>query len=176
MSYELLSSGKNPPHSISVMIEISGQSGPIKYEYNKSTGTLAVDRIMKTAMHYPCHYGFMPHTLCLDGDPLDVLVLTPYTLMPGSIIECRPIGVMDMEDESGMDAKVIAVPVSKVCQDYDHINDISDLPKGLVKSIQHFFEHYKDLDEGKWVKIGAIKGRDDAYKEIIAAIDLAKSN
>ena len=176
MSYELLSLGKNPPHSISVVIEISGQSGPIKYEYNKSTGTLSVDRIMKTAMHYPCHYGFMPHTLCLDGDPLDVLVLAPYAMLPGSIIECRPVGVIDMEDESGMDAKIIAVPVSKVCQDYDHVQDVQDIPSGLLNTLKHFFEHYKDLDEGKWVKIGDIKDKEAAQKEINEAIERAKSN
>jgi inorganic pyrophosphatase len=176
MGYSQLSAGKNPPQSISVMIEISGHSGPVKYEYDKTTELLSVDRILKTSMHYPCHYGFVPHTLCDDGDPLDVLVLAPCPLLPGSLIECRPVGVMDMEDESGMDAKIIAVPVSKVCADYDGVNDVSEIPKSTLITIRHFFEHYKDLDEGKWVKIGQVKGKEAAFKEILDALELAKSN
>ena len=176
MGYKDLSVGKNPPHSISVMIEISGNSGPVKYEYDKDTETMVVDRILKTPMHYPCHYGFVPHTLCDDGDPLDVLVLVPDSLLPGSIIECRPIGVMEMEDESGIDAKVIAVPISKVCADYDHFADISDIPPALLAKIRHFFEHYKDLDQGKWVKIGEVRNKEAALQEIEQAISLANTN
>ncbi|HJN37226.1 MAG TPA: inorganic diphosphatase [Gammaproteobacteria bacterium] len=176
MGYNKLPVGKNPPHSISVMIEISGNSGPVKYEYDKDTEVMVVDRILKTPMHYPCHYGFVPHTLCDDGDPLDVLVLAPYTLLAGSLIECRPVGVMGMEDESGLDAKVIAVPVSKVCSDYDHVEDIQDIPESTLEKIHHFFEHYKDLDQGKWVKIGQLKGKEAALKEIEEAISMANTN
>lgn len=148
--------GKNPPKDIYVVIEITGGAGggaPIKYEIDKDSGAVFVDRIINTSMFYPCNYGFVPNTLHADGDPTDVLVLTDVSLLPGVVVHCRPIGVLKMEDDGGMDDKIIAVPVEKTDPFQKHIQDIGDVPPKTIDRIQHFFEHYKDLEKGKWVKI-----------------------
>jgi inorganic pyrophosphatase len=133
-----------------------------------------VDRFVGTSMHYPCEYGFVPHTLSEDGDPVDVLVVAPYSLLPGSVIRCRPIGMLRMTDESGHDAKILAVPVSKLTPRYDHVQTPDDLGKDLLNRIEHFFKHYKDLENGKWVKIDGWEGLDSAKKEILASIQRFK--
>ena len=148
-----LSAGPNPPEVIYVVIEIPAYSDPIKYEVDKESGALFVDRILQTPMVYPCHYGFIPQTLGGDGDPLDVLVWTPYRLIPGCVIRARLIGGLDMEDEAGEDLKLIAVPDHKTAPDYQDIHEIKDLPHGVMDKIRHFFEHYKDLEKNKWVKV-----------------------
>jgi inorganic pyrophosphatase len=148
-----LSAGPNLPEVIYVVIEIPAYSAPVKYEVDKESGALFVDRILQTPMVYPCHYGFVPQTLGGDGDPIDVLVWSPYPLMPGCVIKARLIGALDMEDESGEDIKCIAVPDHKTDPNYDDIHELTDLPQGLMDKIRHFFEHYKDLEKNKWVKI-----------------------
>ena len=131
-----------------------------------------VDRFMNTAMHYPCNYGYVPHTLSNDGDPVDVLVLTNYPLIPGSVIKCRPVGVLKMTDESGDDAKILAVPIDKVSRQYRSVQDFRDLPEVVLDQISHFFQHYKDLDEGKWVRIAGWGGPDEAKAEILASVKM----
>ena len=153
MSLNQVPAGKDLPEDIYVVIEIPANADPIKYEVDKESGALFVDRFMSTAMFYPCNYGYINHTLSLDGDPVDVLVPTPYPLVPGSVIRCRPVGVLKMTDESGEDAKLVAVPHTKLSKEYDHIKDVNDLPELLKAQITHFFEHYKDLEKGKWVKV-----------------------
>lgn len=153
MILENVTPGKNLPEEVNVIVEIPALSDPIKYEVDKDTGAMFVDRFMLTCMHYPCNYGYVPKTLSEDGDPLDVLVPTPNPLISGAVIECRPVGVLNMEDESGIDTKLIAVPVSKITPLYDDVKEAIDLPSLLLNQIKHFFEHYKDLDNGKWVKV-----------------------
>ena len=153
MSLNEVSPGKNIPDEINVIIEIPAHSDPVKYEVDKDTGLVTVDRFMNTAMFYPCNYGYIPNTLSEDGDPLDVLVYTPHPLIPGTAIACRPIGVLNMSDEAGIDAKLLALPIDKLTPIYKGINEISEMPPLLIKQIEHFFEHYKDLEDGKWVKI-----------------------
>jgi len=147
----------------------------VKYEVDKETGAMFVDRFMSTAMHYPCNYGYVPHTLSNDGDPVDVLVVTPVPLISGSVIRCRPIGVLKMTDESGDDAKVLAVPISKLCRSYAKAESLDDMPPLLLEQIAHFFEHYKDLDEGKWVRVEGWGGVDDAKKEILDSVAMYKN-
>lgn len=170
MSFDLVPAGKNLPDEINVIIEIAMGGEPIKYEIDKDSGAIFVDRILGTSMRYPCNYGYVPHTLCGDGDAADVLVLLPHPLMPGSVVKCRPIGVLKMTDESGEDAKVIAVPVQKISQLYNDVNDIKDIPEITLKQITHFFEHYKDLESGKWVKVDGWEGVDAAKKELLDAV------
>lgn len=153
MGFSTLSPGKELPHDIYVAIEIPANHAPIKYEIDKDTDCLMVDRFMATPMFYPANYGYVPATLSEDGDPLDVLVVTPYPVAPGSVIRARPIGILYMSDEAGKDSKVLAVPHKKLTALYDHVNEISDLPELLIKQIEHFFENYKDLEKGKWVKV-----------------------
>ncbi|HDR1266803.1 TPA: inorganic diphosphatase, partial [Pasteurella multocida] len=148
MGLETVPAGKALPDDIYVVIEIPANSDPIKYEVDKESGALFVDRFMATAMFYPANYGYVNNTLSLDGDPVDVLVPTPYPLQPGSVIRCRPVGVLKMTDEAGSDAKVVAVPHSKLTKEYDHIKDVNDLPALLKAQIQHFFESYKALEAG----------------------------
>ncbi|WP_086929727.1 inorganic diphosphatase [Agarilytica rhodophyticola] len=174
MSLHLVPTGKNPPDEINVIIEIPMGGEPIKYEIDKESGALFVDRILSTSMRYPCNYGYVPHTLCGDGDPVDVLVFMNRPLLPGSVVKCRPLGVLKMTDESGEDAKVIAVPISKISKYYDKINTIEDLPQVKLQQIAHFFEHYKDLEEGKWVKVDGWEGVDAARKEIEESIEKYK--
>lgn len=154
--------GKDVPNDINVIIEIPMNHDPIKYEMDKDSGAIFVDRFMQTAMSYPANYGFVPHTLSEDGDPIDVLVITHWPIMPGAVIRCRPIGVLLMEDESGKDEKIIAVPVSKLDHTFDDIKSMEDLGIIVKERIKHFFEHYKDLDKGKWVKVEGWAGVDKA--------------
>ncbi|PCI70243.1 MAG: inorganic diphosphatase [Piscirickettsiaceae bacterium] len=170
MSLHLVPSGNNLPTDINVIIEIPSHADPIKYEVDKDSGSLFVDRFMGTAMHYPCNYGYVPHTLSDDGDPVDVLVITPVPLMNGSVIRCRPIGVLMMTDEAGEDAKVLAVPVSKLTPLYDDVKSHEDIPQVTLNQISHFFEHYKDLEAGKWVKINGWQGVEGAGKEIMESV------
>jgi len=162
--------GKNPPEEVNVVIEMPQHSDPIKYELDKDSGAIFVDRFMHTAMHYPCNYGFVPNTLSEDGDPVDVLVVSQFALMPGCVVPCRPVGVLMMEDEAGMDAKVLAVPASRLKPVYDHVKGPEDLPAFLLDQIRHFFEHYKDLESNKWVKVTGWQGADAARAEIEASV------
>lgn len=171
MSLDQVPSGKSLPDDINVIIEISLNGDPIKYEVDKDSGAIFVDRMLGTAMHYPCNYGYVPHTLCGDGDPVDVLVVMPLALVPGSVIRCRPIGVLKMVDEGGEDAKIVAVPVDKVTPLYTNVESVRDLPPITLDQIAHFFEHYKDLEKGKWVKIEGWGGPDEARKEIMDSVD-----
>ena len=170
MSFDLVPAGKNLPDEVNVIIEIAMGGEPIKYEIDKDSGAIFVDRILGTSMRYPCNYGYVPHTLCGDGDAADVLVILPHPLMPGSVVKCRPIGVLKMTDESGEDAKIVAVPVKKISQLYNDVNDINDIPEITLKQITHFFEHYKDLESGKWVKVDGWEGVEAAKKELLDAV------
>jgi inorganic pyrophosphatase len=174
MGYELVSAGKDVPNDINVIIEISAQGDPIKFEVDKASGAVFVDRFMGTSMRYPLNYGYVPHTIAGDGDPVDVLVVTPFPLQPGVVIRCRPVGVLKMEDDGGVDAKVIAVPVAKLTPLYDKVQTIDDLPELLMKQTVHFFEHYKDLEPGKWVKVLGWGTVEDAKQEIANGLAAAK--
>ena len=174
MRIDAISTGSNPPHEVNVIIEGPVGVEPIKYEMDKNAGTLVVDRFLYTAMRYPGNYGFIPHTLSQDGDPCDVLVANTRGIVPGAVISVRPVGVLLMEDEAGGDEKIIAVPTSKLTQRYDKIKNYSDLPDITLQQIQHFFEHYKDLEPGKWVKVLRWGGADDAHRLILEAIARAK--
>lgn len=174
MSINDIPAGKNIPDEINVIIEIPANSDPVKYEVDKDTGALMVDRFMATAMFYPCNYGYIPNTLSEDGDPLDVLVPTPYPLINGAVIKCRPVGVLKMEDESGIDAKLIAVPVDKLSVIYREVEEATDLPALLLQQIEHFFEHYKDLEKGKWVKVQGWADAAEAKAEIVKSVAAAK--
>lgn len=176
MSLENVPAGKNAPESFNVIIEISANADPVKYEVDKDSGCVFVDRFMGTAMHYPCNYGYVPHTLSGDGDPVDVLVLTPYPLPSGVVVPCRALGILEMEDEAGIDGKVLAVPTKKILPAYDKINTLDDVHELTLQQIAHFFEHYKDLEKGKWVKVLGWKGVDAAHKEIVDGIANASSN
>ncbi|MDR0529764.1 MAG: inorganic diphosphatase [Zoogloeaceae bacterium] len=166
MNLDALSIGEHVPESFNVVIEIPAKTPGIKFELDKASGCVMVDRFMATPMHYPCDYGFIPHTLSEDGDPVDVLVIAPYPLQPGVVVHCRPLGVLPMEDEAGMDAKLIAVPVDKLTPIYGKIKGVEDLPPLLLQQIEYFFRHYKDLEPGKWVKIHTWKGKEAACQEI----------
>ena len=173
MGFDLVKAGKDVPNDINVIIEISANGDPIKFEVDKDSGAVFVDRFLGTAMHYPCNYGYVPHTIAGDGDPVDVLVVSPFPLQPGVVIRCRPVGMLKMEDESGIDAKVVAVPVSKLTPLYDKVQTTDDLPELLLKQISHFFEHYKDLEPGKWVKVKGWGTVEDAREEIMSGIAAA---
>jgi inorganic pyrophosphatase len=173
MRIDAISIGKNPPHDVNVIVECPVGGQPIKYEMDKEAGTLVVDRFLYTPMSYPGNYGFVPHTLSEDGDPIDVLIANTRPLVPGCVINVRPIGVLVMEDNAGKDEKVIAVPSPKLTQRYENVHEFSDLPEITLKQIQHFFEHYKDLEPGKWVKIGEWMSAQDARRMITEAIDRA---
>lgn len=170
MGLENLQAGQQVPDDINVVIEIPSHSNPIKYEIDKESGMVMVDRFLGTAMFYPCEYGFIPHTLSEDGDPADVLVISPFSLVPGAVIRCRPIGMLRMTDESGKDAKILAVPVDKLTPRYQHVNKPADLGKELLNTIEHFFTHYKDLEKGKWVKVDGWEDVEAAKKEILASV------
>lgn len=174
MKIEAISPGKNVPQEINVIIEIPANHPPVKYELDKDSGALLVDRFIGTAMSYPVNYGFVPNTLSEDGDPIDVLVVTPFPLVHGSVIACRPVGMLEMTDESGKDTKILAVPVSKLTKMYDHVKTSEDLPESLLEAIKHFFEHYKDLEHGKWVKVEKWCGPEQAFSEIVASIERLK--
>lgn len=175
MSLVNIPAGKDIPNTINVIIEIPAHGDPVKYEVDKDTGALFVDRFLGTAMHYPENYGYVPDTLSLDGDPVDVLVVAPVPLMSGSVIPCRPIGMLKMTDESGEDAKVIAVPIKKLSNLYDDVQSPDDLPKNKLAAIKHFFEHYKDLEEGKWVKVDGWEDADAAKAEIMSSYERAQA-
>jgi len=170
MSLNNVPSGKNLPDDFNVIIEIPMHGEPVKYEVDKESGAIFVDRFMNTAMHYPCNYGYIPHTLCGDGDPVDVLVVTPVPLQTGVVVRCRPLGVLKMEDEGGQDAKLIAVPVDKLSTLYRGMQSHTDLPEITLKQISHFFAHYKDLEPNKWVKIDGWYGVEEARAEIMDSV------
>jgi len=174
MSFDTLSPGSNVPDEINVIIEIPANSDPVKYEVDKDSGTLMVDRFMAAPMFYPCNYGYVPHTLSEDGDPIDVLVHTPFPLVHGSVIACRPVGVLNMKDEAGPDSKLVALPKKKLTSLYDHIDDVNDLPEFLKAQISHFFTRYKELEKGKWVEIDGWADAADAKKQIVESIERAK--
>ncbi|HET9031378.1 MAG TPA: inorganic diphosphatase [Dokdonella sp.] len=171
MALQLVSTGKDVPNEINVIIEIPKDAEPVKYEVDKATGTIFVDRVLSTPMRYPCNYGYIPQTLGGDGDPLDVLVILPLPLVPGSAIRCRPVGVLRMSDEAGADEKLVAVPIPRVFEGYAHINDIEQVSKHWLERIGHFFEHYKDLEKDKWVKLEGWSNADDAKQEILASVE-----
>ncbi len=170
MNLDRVTPGNNAPDEINVIIEIPANAEPVKYEVDKDTGAMFVDRILRTAMRYPANYGYIPHTLSDDGDPCDVMVPTAFPLIPGSVIVCRPVAVLKMTDESGDDAKVVAVPVTSITDRYAHVKDDTDMPEELMQRIAHFFEHYKDLDDGKWVRVGGWEGLDEARAEVVSSI------
>ncbi|MYN11975.1 inorganic diphosphatase [Pusillimonas sp. TS35] len=167
MSLDRVPPGDNLPDEFNVVIEIPMNADPVKYEVDKESGAVFVDRFMLTAMHYPCNYGYIPQTLSEDGDPVDVLVLTPFAIQAGAVIRARAIGVLKMEDEAGLDAKLLAVPADKLYPPYSVIKTVQDVPELELKRIQHFFEHYKDLEKGKWVKVQGWEGPEAARKEIV---------
>ncbi len=171
MNLDRLTPGDRAPDEVNVIIEIPSRSDPVKYEVDKDTGAMTVDRFMSTAMYYPCNYGYVPHTLSEDGDPVDILVITPVPLISGSVIRCRPVGMLKMADEAGYDVKVIAVPGKGLTADYAGVTSIEDLPKALLAQIAHFFQHYKDLEPNKWVKIEGWTGPEEARQEILASIE-----
>ena len=170
MILDRVSPGADVPNDINVIIEIPSHSDPVKYEVDKETGAMFVDRFMNTAMFYPCNYGYIPHTLSDDGDAADVLVVTPTPLISGSVIRCRPVGMLKMTDESGIDAKILAVPVDKLAVQYRGMKKLSDMEPLLLDQIAHFFEHYKDLENNKWVKIEGWVDIDEAKTEILESI------
>ena len=165
-----INSGRDVPNEINVIIEIPMHGEPVKYEVDKDSGALFVDRFLTTAMYYPANYGYIPNTLSEDGDPVDVLVVTPIPLISGSVIRCRVVGMLKMTDESGIDAKLLAVPIKKVSNMYEHVQTHQDLPQHLLLSLEHFFKHYKDLEEGKWVQVDGWEGPDVARQEIMASV------
>jgi len=170
MALDLVPTGKDVPNDVNVIIEIPKDADPVKYEVDKATGAIFVDRILSTPMRYPCNYGYIPHTLCGDGDPADVLVILPLPLVPCSVIRCRPVGVMMMQDEVGSDEKLLAVPVDKVFNGYSHVHDIAQVSKHWLERIGHFFQHYKDLEPGKWVKISGWGDADQARNIVLNSI------
>ncbi|MEO8402903.1 MAG: inorganic diphosphatase [Gammaproteobacteria bacterium] len=174
MGLEHIEPGRSVPDDVNVVIEISAHSDPVKYEVDKKSGMVMVDRFVATSMHYPCDYGFIPQTLSEDGDPVDVLVIAPYSLNPGVIMRGRPVGMLKMTDESGPDAKILVVPVDKLSSRFKHIQKPEDLGEEVLASIMHFFEHYKDLEPGKWVKLDGWMDAAAAKKEILASVERYK--
>jgi len=174
MRLDAIKIGKNPPDDVNVVIEVPLGGEPIKYEMDKESGALFVDRFLYTSMRYPGNYGFIPHTLSGDGDPCDVLVANTRAIAPGAVINVRPVGVLVMEDDGGQDEKIIAVPSSKLTQRYDRVSTYTDLPEITIKQIEHFFEHYKDLEPGKWAKIIRWGDAEEARRLIVEAIERAK--
>ena len=175
MDINRLSPGTNPPHEIHVLIEVPLRSDPIKYEYDKDSGFIFVDRYLYTTMFYPCNYGFIPNTLSGDGDPIDVMVVGRMPVMSGAVLRARPIGVLEMEDEAGMDEKLLAVPIDKISQVNRNVRSYQDLPEIDLARIAHFFEHYKDLEPNKWVKVLGWAGPERAQELILEGIERAKS-
>lgn len=170
MSLRDVPAGKDVPNNINVIIEIPANSPPVKYEVDKESDAIFVDRFMTTAMFYPCNYGYVPHTLSEDGDPVDVLVVTPVPLITGCVVRARPVGMLKMTDEAGVDTKVIAVPITKLYKEYEAIKSYEDLSPALLKSIEHFFNHYKDLEPNKWVKTEGWADVEAARAEILAGV------
>ena len=174
MRIDAISIGKNPPKEVNVIVEVPVGGEPIKYEMDKAAGTLVVDRFLYTSMRYPGNYGFIPHTLSGDGDPLDVLIANQRVIVPGAIVAVRPIGVLWMQDEAGGDEKIVAVPVPRLTRRYENIVEYTQLPEITIKQIEHFFAHYKDLEDGKWVKVLGWGGADEAKKLILESVARAK--
>ena len=170
MNLDRVPAGRHVPDDCNVIIEIPMHGDPIKYEVDKETGAVFVDRFLSTAMHYPCNYGYIPRTVSGDGDPCDVLVLSPVPLITGVVVRCRPIGMLRMDDEAGSDAKILAVPIDKLSSLYGGINSPRDLPELATRQIAHFFEHYKDLEPGKWVRVSTWVDADEAKREILASV------
>ncbi len=170
MGLDLVASGARLPFEINVVIEIPKDAEPVKYEVDKATGAIFVDRILSTPMRYPCNYGYIPHTLCGDGDPADVMVVLPLPLIPGAVIRCRPVGVLRMSDEAGSDEKLLAVPIDSVFAGYSHIADIEQVSPHWLQRIGHFFEHYKDLEDGKWVKLDGWGNAEEARRLVMEAV------
>jgi inorganic pyrophosphatase len=176
MRIEAIKIGNNPPEDVNVIIEVPIGGEPIKYELDKAAGTLVVDRFLHTPMRYPGNYGFVPHTLSEDGDPIDVLVVNTRPIVPGAVMNVRPVGVLKMQDEAGGDEKVVAVPVPKLTKRYEHVHEYTDLPEITLQQMRHFFEHYKDLEPGKWVKVLGWGDAAEAKKMIVEAIARAKKS
>jgi inorganic pyrophosphatase len=170
MSLHNVTPGANAPHEFNVIIEIPMNADPIKYEVDHDTGALFVDRFMSTSMNYPCNYGYIPNTLSDDGDPVDVLVMTPVPLIPGVVVTCRALGLLKMHDEAGGDDKLLAVPIDRILSIYSHWKAATDLNPMRLRTIEHFFQHYKDLEPGKWVKLGGWEGVDSAHREVSSGI------
>ena len=175
MRIDAVSIGKNPPHEVNVIVEVPVGGEPIKYEMDKEAGTLVVDRFLYTSMRYPGNYGFIPHTLSEDGDPCDVLIANQRGIVPGALIAVRPVGVLLMSDEAGIDEKIIAVPVQRLTRRYDKVLNYTDLPEISLKQIEHFFSHYKDLESGKWVKLDGWGDAEVARTRIVEAIERARA-
>jgi inorganic pyrophosphatase len=174
MNIDAIAIGTHPPEDVNVIIEVPIGGEPIKYEMDKAAGTLVVDRFLHTPMRYPGNYGFVPHTLSDDGDPIDVLVANTRPIVPGAIINVRPIGVLKMHDDGGGDEKIIAVPVPRLTKRYESVHEYTDLPAITREQIQHFFEHYKDLEVGKWVKLIGWGDAAEARQLIVDAIERTK--
>jgi inorganic pyrophosphatase len=170
MNLDRVTSGRDVPNDFNVIIEIPMNADPIKYEVDKETGAVFVDRFMSTAMHYPCNYGYVPRTLSGDGDPVDVLVISPFPLNTGVVVRCRPVGMLNMQDEAGDDTKVLAAPIDKLTNLYRQIQSPRDLPEATLSQIAHFFQHYKDLEAGKWVKLSGWVGAEEAKREILEGV------
>ena len=170
MNLDRVTTGRDVPNDVNVIIEIPMNAEPIKYEVDKETGAMFVDRFMSTAMHYPCNYGYIPHTLSGDGDPVDVLVISPFALMTGVVLRCRPVGMLKMEDEAGEDTKLLAVPIDKLTSLYADVRSPGDLQESVLAQIAHFFQHYKDLEPGKWVKVEGWVGPQEAKREILDGV------
>ena len=175
MRIDAIPIGKNPPKEVNVIVEVPVHGEPIKYELDKEAGTLFVDRFLYTSMRYPGNYGFIPHTLSEDGDPCDVLIANQRGIVPGAVVACRPVGVLKMQDEAGGDEKIIAVPTPKLSRRYENIHNYTDLPEITRQQIEHFFEHYKDLEAGKWVKVVGWGDAAEAERMILQSIERAKA-
>jgi len=175
MDISKIPAGRNPPYDVNVIIENPVDGSPVKYEFDKAAGVMVVDRIIHTAMTYPGNYGFIPHTLSGDGDPVDVIVIGRHPILPGAVLRVRPIGVLLMEDEKGEDEKILAAPVSKLKPDYDDVHSHEDLPGDLWQQIAHFFAHYKDLEDGKWVRLAGWEGPGKAAEMILAGIERVRA-
>lgn len=176
MDISKISIGQNPPEDLNVIIEVPLGGEPIKYEIDKASGAMFVDRYLYTSMRYPCNYGFVPHTLSLDGDPIDVMVVGQRALVPGAVVRARPIGVLLMEDDGGEDEKILAVPHQKLTRFYEKVHNYTDVPETLIDRITHFFQHYKDLEPNKWVKVRGWEGVDKARELISESIERAKNS
>jgi inorganic pyrophosphatase len=175
MRLDAISIGRDPPREVNVIVEVPVGGEPIKYEMDKASGTLVVDRFLYTSMRYPGNYGFIPHTLSDDGDPCDVLIANQRGIIPGALVACRPVGVLKMQDEAGGDEKIVAVPVPKLTRRYENVHNYTDLPEITIKQIQHFFEHYKDLEGSKWVKVIGWGNAEEAQNLIVEAVARAKA-
>lgn len=170
MSFELVEPGRNFPDDFNMIVEIPTNAAPVKYEVDKRSGTIFVDRFMSVTMQYPCNYGYVPGTLAADGDPVDVLLIAPQDLLTGVVVRCRPIGLLAMEDENGDDAKVLALPAVEICAEFASLGALQDLPPGLTERIAHFFRHYKDLEVGKFVRVKGWRDVDEARAELLEGL------